>query len=776
MTVRTTNLNLLCKTFRLVSLALVSSFLGCNAFADIWPGNALDADGCITLADCTVAEPACRTAVACTDNLCIFEHAIEGKPLPMQVSGDCMQTQCDGKGGTKQIPLPDDADDGNPCTLDACDGFAPTHTLQNGFSCYTGPLGTQNQGLCKAGFQACDATGKPVGICEGQVVPRLETCYTPQDDDCDGLANEEGDGCACTPGFALPCYSGPDGTDGIGICRHGFMTCSADGIAYGPCEGEVVPGVEHCDPGFVDEDCDGEVNEDGLDCTCGDNVVSHGEMCDDGNIDAADACNPLCQISTCGDGFVASLLGEECDDQNLDPTDRCLPNCKNAPCGDGIHQFEESCDDGNVQDGDGCPSTCFFPVVDVAAGHEHTCAVLIDGRVKCWGDNRYGQLGLGDIQRRGATPETRPGYVPAVDLGTDKHAIAVAAGFEHSCALLLDGNVKCWGRNDSGQLGLGDTLHRGDEPDEMGDALAVVNLGTDKTAVAIAAGYGHTCALLNDGTVKCWGGNYYGLLGLGDEVWRGGNPTDMGDNLPAVDIDGSKKVVAISTRMYHVCALIEDGSVKCWGYNENGALGLGDANHRGDQSGEMGANLPPVDLGTNEVATAIAAGWSYSCALLEGGRIKCWGENDYGQLGLGDTNHRGDVPGEMGNALPEVDLGTGTLATGFMAGESRTCAIVGGGDAKCWGRNLHGAAGLGTISSIGKGPNQMGNKLPTVDLGTSLPVSKLSSGIYHGCAIFQGGRLKCWGYNFRGTLGLGDMDNRGDAYKELGDKLWFVAP
>src|SRR3546814_10455118 len=124
--------------------------------------------------------------------------------------------------------------------------------------------------------------------------------------------------------------------------------------------------------------------------------------------------------------------------------------------------------------------------------------------------------------------------LPTVDLGTNRTAVAIAARYDHTCALLDDGSVKCWGENNSGQLGYGDRIDRGDGPNEMGDNLPTVGLGTDLTAVAITCGYGNTCALLDDGSGKCWGKCSNGQLGYGDSITRGDGPNEMGENLPKV--------------------------------------------------------------------------------------------------------------------------------------------------------------------------------------------------------------------------------------------------
>jgi alpha-tubulin suppressor-like RCC1 family protein len=154
--------------------------------------------------------------------------------------------------------------------------------------------------------------------------------------------------------------------------------------------------------------------------------------------------------------------------------------------------------------------------------------------------------------------------------------------------------LKCWGENYNGTLGLGDRDDRGDNPGEMGDSLPAVNLGTGKTALAVSAGDGYTCALLNDHTVKCWGTTIFGQTGTGVE--RGTSPGSMGDNLPIVSLGTGKSVDAISLSWYFACALLTDGHLKCWGKNAIGELGLGDTLDRGANAALMGDNLPVVNL------------------------------------------------------------------------------------------------------------------------------------------------------------------------------------
>jgi alpha-tubulin suppressor-like RCC1 family protein len=414
-------------------------------------------------------------------------------------------------------------------------------------------------------------------------------------------------------------------------------------------------------------------------------------------------------------------------------------------------------------------------VRQVDGGHFHTCALLSDGRVKCWGANYSGQLGLGNTEWRGDGPGEMGDTLPAVDLGTGKTAVQISAGYSHTCALLNDGKVKCWGANAFGQLGLGNYEYRGDGPDEMGDDLPAVDLGTGKTALQISAGLLHTCALLNDHKVKCWGPGAFGELGLGDSEWHGNEPGDMGDNLPAVDLGTGKTAVQISTSRRHTCAILNDGKVKCWGDNGYGQLGLGNQETYGNGPGQMGDNLPAVDLGTGKIALQISAGYSHTCALLNDDSIKCWGSNGNGELGLDDTEGVGDGPDEMGGILPAVDLGTGKTAVQISAGEGHTCAVLNDGSVKCWGHNGHGESGLGNQETYGDEPSEMGDNLPTVTLGTDMTAVQISAGAHHVCAGLNDGKVKCWGYNSYGQLGLGNTENRGDQTGEMGNDLPTVS-
>ena len=410
-------------------------------------------------------------------------------------------------------------------------------------------------------------------------------------------------------------------------------------------------------------------------------------------------------------------------------------------------------------------------VRQLAAGGTHTCAIVAGGRVRCWGNNTSGRLGLGDTLVRGDAAGEMGDNLPTVDLGFGRTAVEVAAGAGHTCARLDNDQVKCWGANGNGRLGQGDTLARGDAAGEMGDTLPAVNLGAGRVARSVATGNNHTCALLDNGQVKCWGNNGQGQLGQGDTNARGDVANEMGDNLNAVALGTGRTAVAVTAGNAFTCVLLDNGTVKCWGDGASGRLGLGNVADRGDAAGEMGDTLPTVNLGTGRTALAITAGDAHACALLDDATVKCWGENASGRLGLGNTADRGDAAGEMGDALPAVSLGTGRIAVAVTAGDFHTCALLDNAAAKCWGENDAGRLGLGNTADRGDAAGEMGNALPAVALGTGRTVTAVTAGGLHTCATLDTGLRKCWGENANGQLGLGDTGDRGDAAGEMGDDL-----
>ncbi len=408
--------------------------------------------------------------------------------------------------------------------------------------------------------------------------------------------------------------------------------------------------------------------------------------------------------------------------------------------------------------------------VRVSAGYDHSCAVR-DGVLKCWGGNDNGILGLGDIVGRGAGSGQLGAALPAVDLGPGRLVKLAAPSNNHTCALLDDAAVKCWGANTSGLLGLGDARPRGGLPGEMGAALPAVNVAPGRTVMELTAGNDHTCVLFEGGLVKCWGANLEGQLGLGDVTPRGASPGDMGAALAVVDLGPGRTATSLAAGNNHTCAVLDDARVKCWGGNEDGQLGLGDTNRRGGAPGQMGVNLPAVDLG-GRPAARVAAGNKFTCAILVDGGVVCWGRNTYGQLGTGDRVSRGRGPGELGAALPTLNLGAGRTVRQVGLGDNHVCARLDNGALKCWGRNSSkGELGLGDTSDRGGQPGDLGDNLPTVNLGPSRTVLDVGVGLRHTCVALDDRSVKCWGENSFGQLGQGNTTDLGASPAHMGAAL-----
>ncbi|PCC68450.1 Myxococcus cysteine-rich repeat-containing protein [Nannocystis exedens] len=337
----------------------------------------------------------------------------------------------------------------------------------------------------------------------------------------------------------------------------------------------------------------------------------------------------------------------------------------------------------------------------------------------------------------------------------------------HFCALGSEGQVKCWGGAKGDYLGLGTTEFVGDDPDEMGDALPAVELG--EAAVAIGNSARGTCALLESGALKCWGYNAEGQLGLGDTATRGDSPGEMGAALPAIDL-GDMSPTAVVAGHHANCALDDLGRLKCWGMGV--LLGLENWDLQGDEPADMGDALPFVDVGAGaEIAQASATDGT-TCVVLVDGRLKCWGEDDGSHVlwPFASSTYYGWMPGEMGDDLPAYDLGP-SKAIAVATGRHSACVQLENKSLKCWGGNTFGLMGTGSDVAW---PGSPLAQVPAIDLGDGETVERFSHGFHHACAIVSGGRVKCWGDNGGGELGYGDTNHRGDEPDEMGDALPYV--
>ena len=328
--------------------------------------------------------------------------------------------------------------------------------------------------------------------------------------------------------------------------------------------------------------------------------------------------------------------------------------------------------------------------VAMALGEQHTCAVTIDGTAQCWGYNGAGQLGNG-TSGNSATPE------PVTGLSSG--ALNIAGGYEHTCAVTDAGAVQCWGNNVHGQLGNGTTTL---------STTPVPVSGLSTGAVAATAGYWHSCALINTGEVKCWGDNRAGQLG---------NGTTTNSTTP-VFVSNLSGVDAVAAGSSHTCALTSSGAMECWGYNGNGRLGNGTTTD---------STTPVPVTGLSSGVTAIATGWTHTCAVTILGAVQCWGGNDHGQLGNGTTT-------QSTTPVPVSGLSSGIVA--IATGSYFSCAVTDGGAVLCWGDN--------TFRQLGNG-SSTDSSIPVPVNGLSSGVIAISAGIYHACALTNTGTVQCWG-------------------------------
>ena len=340
---------------------------------------------------------------------------------------------------------------------------------------------------------------------------------------------------------------------------------------------------------------------------------------------------------------------------------------------------------------------------NVSAGGEYTCVGLSDGTVRCVGRNQFGQHANGTVDNS-----------PVLDASQLTNVSHVVAGDEFACALLRDGTVTCWGLGESGQLGDGTFTQYSTVP------VAVSGLAS---AVGLGSGYAHACALLADGTLRCWGGNIHGQLGNGTTADPTSGPPG---SAVIVAVTGIASAVAVTTGAFHTCAVLSDGAVRCWGLNDQGQLG----------DGTITSSSTPAAVNGLTSAAAIAGGGAHTCALLRDRTVRCWGDNEFGQLGDG-TTERGYLP---------VQVAGLTNAVALTAGWRHTCALLADGTARCWGQNAFGQLGDGTIAS---------SAVPVPVSGITGAAALTGGWWHHSCALLGDGTVKCWGANDWGQLGNG---------------------
>ncbi len=335
-------------------------------------------------------------------------------------------------------------------------------------------------------------------------------------------------------------------------------------------------------------------------------------------------------------------------------------------------------------------TSCKADALQVSISSTHACLVLADGTVRCWGKNDSGQLG--NTLSSSSTP------VQVQNITTVK---VVAVGGTQSLAVLANGQVMWWGKRPIDYSASGTTYS------PLTPApTRITGLGNASDIVTAASGDGPRCALVDDKTAHCWG---FHVAPNGDTSFLS-IPTDIG-------LTG---VTAISGGLGFNCAALSAGGAKCWGFGvESQALGTGDA----------WAHTPVMVESLTGSVSKLRSGDYFTCVMRSAGDVQCWGSNQYHQLGP-------NAGTSFSSATPFVIDGLSSVKDLACGGEN-ACAIETGGAIKCWGDDTYGQLGDG-VTGVGSGE-------PSSVQGLAGPATAVALGGESVCAILQNGSVQCWG-------------------------------
>ena len=342
--------------------------------------------------------------------------------------------------------------------------------------------------------------------------------------------------------------------------------------------------------------------------------------------------------------------------------------------------------------------------IAITAGGDQGCAITPKERLKCWGDNDYGQLGIG----ASTDDEFKPVLVPNLE-----NVKKVSTGDDNTCAIVKGGKLKCWGYNDYGTVGDGTTTERRTPKQVEGLTSGVKS---------VSVGNYHACALLTNGKVKCWGYNYYGAVG---------NGTSENEFHTPKTVSNIENATHVSAGYYFTCATVNE-KAKCWGSNGDGQLGDATTDDR---------DKPTQVMNLDKNVKRVIAGYYHACAIIGDGRLKCWGDNYYGAVGTGSNTNEYETPQQV--------VGMQSGVTRVDANEYFTCAVQ-NEKAKCWGDNAYNQLGNGDTDP---------RDVPAQVSGLTKNVVDVNTGAYHACALLKSGAEKCWGYNSNGQVGINDAVN-----------------
>lgn len=629
--------------------------------AGICSGTARQCDdgiACNGVSECDEANDACSPAT----NQC------ETGFLCDATSGDCVST-CDGC-EIDGVCLPNGAEQaGNPCLV--CDIALSTVSFSPavGRPCGAAPTACSGQ-------DTCDTSG----VCQPNHAVAGSACGNAAVAACNAADTCDGQG-ACNPNVAA------NGS----LCDDGQFCSLADECQGGVCVSSTprdCGSLRTCDEGSNQCRCSG--------CTVGGECLAPGALDPTNPCQLCDPARSQTSFSAKGDGAFCGA-GEQCSATGLCQfTGLGLLSAGGDTC--GLRDGEVLC----LNAGEAMDLGADAEVFQLTSGSHHTCALLSSGEVRCWGDSLgvdRGQLGTPSVSSRDGVT-----FFGTVQLGG--RAVFLSAGRDYACAILATGSVRCWGENAVGQLGYGHTRNIGDDAGDF--PMSDVNLGGQRV-IRVDAGTGHTCAVLENGALRCWGRGFGGALGYGN----------VDDLLapPNANVDVGATVREVSTGSAHTCALLSTGFLSCWGDNSTGALGYGHTQNIGDDETPAQAasrtvprepaqpNGPTrplggtVDVGGSvlqiEVSQPVRDG-GVTCVRIAGGGVRCWGNGAFSGLGYAHRNNVGDneTPREAetitarraadGSAiLLGGNLALGGSATTLAVGGAG-CALRADGEVLCW--------------------------------------------------------------------------------------------
>ncbi len=386
-----------------------------------------------------------------------------------------------------------------------------------------------------------------------------------------------------------------------------------------------------------------------------------------------------------------------------------------APCHESKCQTDGTCSDTLLPDETPCGAdkACHSGIclanpakaLRVVAGGETSCAILVGGNVQCWGAGDSGQLGNGSSGSGAfsATPVTVKGLTGATEL---------ACGASHCCALASGGSVWCWGDNQFGES---------NPASKSKQQVLAFQIGSLGQASAIGTGDHHTCAVVGQGTIRCWGLASSGQLGDGNST--------LTDKIVDVDFAGSGYAMAVHGGGAFTCARTALAKAFCWGYNGYGQIG------NGIGGTSQWAYKPAAVSGLSDVK-ALATGAEHACAVRNSGDVWCWGHASSGELGNGGGNSY------YSQAVQAQGMAG---AKAITAGGTHSCAIGAGDSVWCWGGNGSGQAGLGKSALQIKNPTQLAD----------FDGVEIAAGSAHTCVRRADGSVWCWGANSLGQCGAG---------------------